>query len=283
MIKRSLFIFLACTILYAIVSPHLAPIVTGANQRQGNVIRAQRYLYGSDGSWSSVIVGSSLANKIVATNLPGYYNLAFDGLGNFDGLNVLVQSKHLPKTVFIEMNEALRRQSSSLSASLFTPGLSQLRAALPFLREDSEPALLLRRVIEARKRDMPLAGTNDMMMNTVVFNSQLAYLVELDSHIPDADVIRQCFDQLSSYVNELNKRGVSIVFFEMPVDTNICQSPRAKAIRAAFYEHFPTNLFRYINQPDCAAYQTSDGMHLPPTQALKYTEYFRSQVKCSTQ
>jgi hypothetical protein len=50
------------------------------------------------------------------------------------------------------------------------------------------------------------------------------------------------------------------------------------AFRNAFYVNFPKSQYLYVDLPNTKL-TTTDGMHLPKDEALKYILYFKSKVK----
>ena len=79
-------------------------------------------------------------------------------------------------------------------------------------------------------------------------------------------------------LTSLESKGTHIVFFEMPVNEQLCTLPKAEVIRENFYHYFSPKTYAYIVQPSCAEYKTTDGLHLTALEASRYTSYFKSQV-----
>jgi hypothetical protein len=82
-------------------------------------------------------------------------------------------------------------------------------------------------------------------------------------------------DRLLADVFYLRSRGVRVSFFEMPVNPRLISLPKAQRIREAIHAAFPAGRFPYIELPsDWASYVTTDGIHLTPMEASRYTQYF---------
>jgi hypothetical protein len=132
MIKKSLITALVLLIAHAFISRALRDQVpAGQDQWQRNLIKAQRFIYQPELSAQDVIVGSSLSCRLVQTNLPGIYVLAFSGLAIFDGLEIVSRLDTPPRNIHVEMNFVLREPDDSFTSSLYSPILYYGRAALP--------------------------------------------------------------------------------------------------------------------------------------------------------
>jgi hypothetical protein len=99
------------------------------------------------------------------------------------------------------------------------------------------------------------------------------------SEKPDPKLLDEQFQLLRNEVSYLVSRGVRIVFFEMPVNSQLTGLPKAQIIRESFYSVFPRQQYRYMDMPDPAAYKTADGIHLSRKEAIQYTRFFNEQAK----
>lgn len=287
MIKKTIisaFIFL---LLYAIFVM-VRPLGTSQHQWQDNIIKAQRFIYADDVP-QSVIVGSSLSCRLVMDNLPQMYNLSFQALTIYDGLPVLVHKEKLPKNVFIEMNVALRKESNNFSSTLNNPILYNVRKRFLFLRDEYQPMGVLgsasirfvNKVMSELRSISPNKATSDAQnfkKNEGLFLKLLNAQIESYSKKPEQKLLDERFNNLAGYVAELGKKGVQVIFFEMPVNGKLCDLPKARIIRETFYKDFPPAKYRYISMPACSEYETTDGVHLGHEEAERYTAYFRAQA-----
>ncbi len=278
MIKKALIAALVFLLLHAVLfrgSPH--PEYAAQNQWQANVIKAQTLLYHEGDPIQNVIVGSSLSFRLVNTNLPGFYNLSFGGLSIHDGLSILTHARTLPKNVYVEMNMPLRAESSGFASALFSPILYDCRRVFPSLRAENQPAGIFRKFLEQIKSSRP-SGAADTVLDPAFFETILARQIEQFSENPADELLVSRFESIRRRVNELESKGVQVVFFEMPIHARLCNLPKPKIIRETFYRYFPATKYKYIALPDCSEYRTTDGLHLLPKEALNYTEYFKSQA-----
>ena len=83
---------------------------------------------------------------------------------------------------------------------------------------------------------------------------------------------------LSNYVEYLTTKGVKVYFFEMPIHPVLVELPTATIIRNDIFRLFPTGKVTHILR-DSTLYETGDGVHLNKLEAIRYTSYFKSQIK----
>ncbi len=258
------------------------------NQWQGNLVKAQKFIYTKEG-YTNVIVGSSLASKIVSDSLPNTYNLAFDGLSIYDGLEILNHVKNLPATVFIETNVVLRNADTDFTSGLFSPIQYHFKEHVKALRDDEQPIAVIgdqtywritNKVIGAFKSIFHTSSANKTGdVKNDLFSKMLAIQVKDYSKIPEKQKVMESFAKLKKYVNKLNDKGVNIVFFEMPVNKALIHLPNATVIKSNFLSYFPQKKYTYILVPDTATYVTGDGVHLGNESAMAYTRYFKENIK----
>lgn len=303
MIKKTIlsaFILLALYIgLTEIIKPRTQ---VSQHQWQDNSIKAENFIYNRDDSCESVIVGSSLSCRFVMDSLRNYRNLAFNGQSIFEGLHILNQRKNLPKNIFIEVNVLVRGEDKNFTDALYSPFVYRVRDICPALRDGNQPiaragqpvSFLIQGLIEGIKcrlmasamQGKPAPGGADKNVPSQKSDPQrnelLSRLVSIQaetySKAPDARLLTQRLDDLYGYIEPLQKRHANIYFFEMPVNARLCDLPLTAAIREGLYSRFPPNKYIYIPRPDCADYQTTDGLHLDEKEAIRYTSYFKSKT-----
>jgi hypothetical protein len=286
MIKKSVFVGLLLLILYGLLVFVKPSLSASQNQWQDNIIKAQKYQYYEGDTIKNIIVGSSLANRIIDDSLPQVTNLSFVGHSIYDGFSVLLQGRTIPKRVFVEMNNVFRPGSSAFTSSLNSPILYNARKIIPSLREDKQPIGLLGKYINdnftkkaIRKIKHFVLKAKESKSNPELFSKMLAEHVNVYSKIPQKQLIYERFYDLKKIVDQLEKRGSTVIFFEMPVNGELCNLPLATTIRQNFYENFSPEKYAYIPVPDCSVYKTMDGIHLSRNEAIIYTSYFKDQIK----
>jgi hypothetical protein len=259
-----------------------------SNQWQGNVIQAEKYIYNDSSDFENVIVGSSLSYRLVIDSFPKTYNLSFGGQSIYEGLAILLKTKRAPKTVLVEMNVALRGEDKNFSKSLFNPISFTFKKRLASLREDKQPLVILGRLLDLnivqpglKSIKNHISGSSAKMeggtADKALFDKMLAMQHSAYVKEPKQETIAANFDILKSYVLQLEKRGVNVVFFEMPVDSSLRNLASANAIRNAFYNYFPQTEYKYILPPADKNYSTVDGVHLKGEEANAYSSYLSAK------
>ena len=257
------------------------------NQWQGNLVKAQKFIY-TKNRYTNVIVGSSLASKMVADSLPNTYNLAFDGLSIYDGLEILTHVKNSPKNVFIETNVVLRTADTDFTSGLFLPIPYYSKESIMALRDDEQPIAVVGNQIYWRISNKIIDSFKSIFSNSSakktvdvknnLFPKMLAIQVNDYSKTPDKKIVKESFTKLKKYVSELQGKGVNIVFFEMPVNKALINLPGASIIKSTFFSDFPQTKYTYILVPDSVTYVTGDGLHLNSESAMAYTHYLKTKI-----
>lgn len=246
---------------------------------QENINNAQRYLYND--STTNVIVGSSLSNRLIMDSLPGIYNLSLQGQNIYDGLAVIFQKKSMPDRVFIEMNIVLGVENQTFTRSLFSPITYTIRKYFPSLRNEYQPVGQLGKIaMNAIEKIQPESKLlKSVPVSPEMFEKTISLRIRDYSVTPDSLVINARKATLKKYVSELESKGATVVFFEMPVNERLSNLSMPCCIRQAFYSTFPPDKYTYISMPDCSEYHTRDGEHLSSEEAVRYTAYFKTQIR----
>lgn len=278
MIRKSLLMAFVFLLLHALFV-RITHISNSQHIWQENINKAQRFLYSKD-SMTSVIVGSSLSNRLIMDSLPGIYNLSLQGQNIYDGLAVIFRKKYMPSTVFIEMNIVLGVENKTFTRSLFSPVTYTIRKYFPSLRNEYQPVGQLGKIaMNAIEKIQPESKLlKSVPVSSEMFEKTINLRIREYSVKPDTVVINARRAALRKYVSKLESRGVTVVFFEMPVNERLSKLSMPCCVRQAFYSTFPPDKYTYIPMPDCSEYHTRDGEHLSPEEALRYTTYFKSQI-----
>lgn len=295
MIKKALLSFFIIFITYTIITTYVADShrFVSEHQWQDNQIKAQEYLYSNTDSLENIIIGSSLANKLIIGYIPYAYNLSMGGLGIFDGLQTITRKDVYPKTVFIEMNKLDRKASIDFTTSLNNPIMTFLRKYFIPIRDGKQPMgfIAIPYGEKATAYGLYVVQTAVHTVARKIVNRKeettekvdmvakiLPRLLEEESHIPNASDLEKDAQNLKHYVDILEKNNVKVVFFEMPIQHELCGLNKPMAIRNQFYKTFPRDKYQYIDMPDCSDYVTTDGLHLDKESSEKYTFYFKDQM-----
>jgi hypothetical protein len=291
MLKKICLVAVLLFISYAVFVSSFAPKWWSAsqNQWQANIIKAQKFICGNTDTVEKVIVGTSLSYRLVMDSLPGTYNLSFSGQSIYDGLNILVHKEKIP-TIFIEMNVALFKENEDFTSALSSPVLFYPKKEIRALREDKQPIAIIGNKMSVDFMDhfimkckyffhLQPQQSGEQANGNELFEKMLQLQVKEYSKIPDHQLVMECFNELERYIRILEQMGTRIVFFEMPVNKQLKQLPKAKMIRETFYNKFPEGKYMYIPMPDSIAFKTTDGVHLDEQEALTYTRYLKSKIK----
>jgi hypothetical protein len=289
MIKKTLIAALAIFILYTLFVAFFAPKWWFASQHQwqSNIIKAQKFIYNDTDSFDNIIVGSSISCRLVMDSLPNTYNLSFSGQSIFDGLELLSHKNKFPKNIFIEINFVLRPENKNFTSSLNSPILYYPKKFLPSLREDKQPIAIIGEQLSVHFTSNIIGKTKSIFgftqkqttnkNNHTFFDKMLKKEMENYSTLPDSSLLIKSFSDLEIYVKALEEKEVNIIFFEMPVNSQLTDLPRAKLIRSTFFEYFPKAKYTYIPMQDSVQYKTTDGIHLNKEEALRYTLYLKNK------
>jgi len=273
MIKKILMTTFILLILWNIAIKFVpAGITTVQHQWNSNLILAQEYLYNTDVIEKDVMVGSSRAFRLKDSLPQHIISLTFGGQGIFDGLRLVNVREEKPKHLYIEMNAVLGLENETFQNYIFSPLQYSLRQYLPGLQVKNQPVGVLKGLVAGAKDESPAKKE--------VFNKNALERRRIKrAKTPSEGLLSLAFAKLKETVTQLTKSGVKVIFFEMPMHQDLCDSTHSKAIRNRFKKEFPENEYQYINMPDCSEYQTTDGSHLNRKDVSRYMSFFNHQVR----
>lgn len=223
-----------------------------------------------------------MSARILMDSFPNtYYNLSLQALSLHDGLELLRHARRVPKVVLLEFNTASLGPNPAFLHDVLYSVLARAKPYLSPLREKYQPIgvvkALLRDGLDQRPRrlsEMPGAAP----VPKPIFEAARSAVIRNFS-IPDEELrLRSCFDSLYQHVAVLKQRGVAVIFYEVPVGAYVQRLPKAVRIRQFDQWYFPRILFKHILLP-AETYQTTDGIHLPPQEAARYTHYLKTQLR----
>lgn len=191
------------------------------------------------------------------------YNLGLIGESALTGLDVIAESAHKPHTVFVEINfperesnRYLINEASGFLAKNFpeftyTPPVNFIRVQMSKLYH----SLMDKSHIEnstGTKPDSEITRQTELELNRK----------NLSIYLPDI-VLSTKILEFKAKVNNLEKKGIKVIFFEMPVHPELENSKQVVQVRAAFRGAFPDN--RFIGFDALAkgvVINPADGLHL---------------------
>jgi hypothetical protein len=251
--------------IYQLVIPRLVPAGgNGHDQRQDNLIKAQRLIYHHVAP-TTIVVGSSELDRLT---LPAdVYNLALSGGSALTGLEIVLRSDVQPRRVVVEISDAiLREPDPAFLDSLFGVVDHPLRGAIPVLQDAYQPGVLINHV--AQTWATAHAVVADDHVRPELYEKLIAAQVKAHATAPDILTLERIVVALRRAVDALHTRGVEVVFVEPPEAPEVCASRESTAIRDAMHRSFSD--VRWLPDPDCASYQTTDGVHLDRASADRF-------------
>ncbi|GAB3962612.1 hypothetical protein GCM10028805_64090 [Spirosoma harenae] len=249
---------------------------TGLTVEQNNLVKAEEFLYENGQLADTIIVGSSMSNRLLVDSLPGhYYNLSMEGLASVDGIALIAQTSRRPHLLLVETNSLDRLPDTAFFASLRQPVWAKIREYIPLTRLKYQPM----GVVKALLRDLKQSqiGSLPELIDTS-FASKLIQERLIDmNRIPTNNELRRKIAITANYIRSLQETGTQVVFFEMPTDPRIQNAKLSSIIRQLTRSTFPETAYQYIQVPS-EFYQTTDGVHLPRFECIRYSHYLYSQL-----
>ena len=271
MVKKSLFWFVLFLLGYSLFIAVYPNKGVGTHQWQENQIKVHKYLYG--GQIDSVIVGTSLSARILADSIPSICSCAFSGCVVEDGLRIILSQQKTPKYVFIETNYSLRSSNGDIVKTNIHGVLPFLRKFIPALREQNAPIC----VFGSWCMPDALAPSAVVELNRLNENIGKRLNEDLSKRLSDAQLAER-LAIIKQLVNLLEKRGATIVFFEMPLNKRLIHAESNNQTRQAIRRSFPDSHYVFI-PTDTSTYITSDGEHLDREGQRRYSHFFKEHLK----
>jgi hypothetical protein len=248
----TLILFLAYALLIRLTPTADRVYLQSQWQRNRHVIQEYQR---SGKDFEHVFAGSSLTQNLefepAATKV---YNLGLAGDSALTSLAAVHAAPYRPQKVFVEINFPEREQRNSVlrSVSNVMPALSEV-----FLVKNIPANFALTQLNRLRKGP-PAEGYDES-----VFQRMLAREVARFSEPLDEKLLAQQLRQFQELIGDLEKRGITVVLYEMPVHPQVAQSVRAEQVRSAFQQAFPANEF-VDGQAlmEGKEVHTKDGLHL---------------------
>ncbi|AKF24358.1 hypothetical protein YH65_02315 [Sulfurovum lithotrophicum] len=273
--------FLAMFLLYNIYIAVCTPKITHyQNQWQRNTAVAQEFIYSPKAE--NIIVGSSLSARLNPTLLPPtFFNLSFSGGSVLTGLEIIKKTGYIPKRLYVETNLIFRFKSTKMINTLFYPVWWRVKAYLPALQEKYQPlnVLLSKSFCSKQNSQTPARpkgpkryrdskrDINIQRFNLMMKQRKAAYAKPLNTRNLKA---------VKRLIHYFEKQGTQIVFFEMPIDPELANTPQAQKRRAIIKSIFKDP---WLPLPDYTQYVTADGHHLTHKSAYNYTKDFLNAIQ----
>ncbi|AQG81176.1 hypothetical protein [Spirosoma montaniterrae] len=250
---------------------------TGLTTQQTNTIKAEEFAYETDHQADTIIVGSSMSNRLLFDGMQSSYcNLSMEGMASIDGLGLIAHMRQHPRLLLVEMNSLDRLPDTTLALHLTEPGWALVREYVPLTRLKYQPL----GVAKALFRDWyspPAQAMGAESIDTAFASKLIAERLHDMMRIPSEGELREKIAKVAEHIRHFQKAGTQVVFFEMPTDPRVRNAALSCRIRHVIEETFPPAAYRYIRYP-VTVYQTTDGVHLPQTEGIRYSRYLYQQL-----
>lgn len=278
MISKSIITaFLLCLAYSMIAYLNLDSEIRPLNQGQGNLVKCQEYVFRDSAKAKYVITGSSMSYRLRQEFLPpGYYNLALGGHSSFLGLELVNRSPDLPEVVFVEMNTIVRSTNSPFVDDIFSRPIYDMKKHVVITRDKFRffPFLVNKAHQFVSEND---ATDNNVKIDEATLKKRIDVLKESFCKLPNENKLKASFSKLRQLVAELESKNVRVVFFEMPMHSEIYSSELFTVLNNEFKKNFPESKYHYIPAPPSDGYDTTDGLHLVASCAKKMANYLVAQ------
>jgi hypothetical protein len=295
--KRILgFAFIAFVLWQALTLARIFPPSPGISQGQINAIRGENYIYSELPIPRLVLIGSSTVARIKASYVGSHVtNLALDGGCAQTGLEILLRSHRTPPIVLVELDETLARKTDPFVIdALFGWGSEPIHRALPGTRQSYQPGaiavMLFNQLIEhihylrkGSKQEItaskappdPTAAAQDLK------NQMITLKVEQKSHLMRGKVLADFESEvlhIREQVDQLRSQGSRVIFFRVPGEKAVFDTPLERQDQELFHRLLPTHVYEWLPSPRSVGWQTSDGIHLNDSEAMRYGAYLRTTL-----
>lgn len=273
MIKKSIYCLLFFSVLHLCVVLLNPSLGTATHQWQDNLVKAQSFYYSDKAD--TVMVGTSLSAKIISDSIPSVKSVAFGECAVEDGLKLILSKNDLPKYVLVETNLLLRNGNPELVSKTTTGVVSLIKGWIPSLRERYEPICLFASMIMTSTGVNAQAGKTKI--NTKLLNESINRMHKNDRLVPEEEAESRLKD-IKGLINELERKGTQIIFFEMPINEKLLHLKRFAQTRDVMKKEFPKNLYTYM-PTDTTKYLTTDGEHLSFDEQQRFSHFFSKALK----
>lgn len=248
------------------------------NMWQENMVKMQNYIY-TNNKAQHIILGSSLSMGITPLN-ENYYNLSAGGGNPFAGLEILKQTKNNSQKIYIEINYLLTKSAADdkYLGSLFMPILHDLRSYLPAMREKHQPFSLIGFYFQTKILKNIFSSNGRSGLDHTKEKRLAMFKEDYKDSIAIKHTVAENLLKLNIYYSYFKKKGVEMIFYEMPIDCSLENDPLPVYCRDKILAFCTLHHTIFIPFDDCATYNTVDGNHLDESSTLVYKNYFYSRI-----
>lgn len=272
MIPRALIVCILAVAGWHFARPHLPGFYAVPGQQRANYLHAQQFVH-ETAAEAKVICGSSMADRLDGSKLGAdHVKLTFPGGGPLTGLELIHGTGRTPPLVWVETNVILREAEQDLLDDALSAWRRELREKSPIFKEEGRPSefgvgflkAAATKACKVLEKPATAAGIDkDTLADVMKANRK-----HLDRK-PDPKDLATKIARLGTLIDELQKKGSKVILFEMPYDQSLTELAEPVAVRKALHERFPSDRYRWLDLKQAEAWQTTDGIHLPPAEADK--------------
>ncbi|MCT7989260.1 hypothetical protein [Laspinema olomoucense] len=291
--RRLLRPLLVCLFLLALyqslVLGGVVPASDGINQRQGNQIKAERYIYNT-GDPQIVLVGSSKT----AVLLEKYFdstpvtNISMSASSSQTGLKLVELKNKKPDVLLVELNYTLTIQPDYESIEpVQNPVLNLIKTGFPIFREEYKPVSVfvdtLKKESEERDEentDSPLDFVPNQELRKKIISDRIEKL-QVSLPPEEKQEIQEQSAVIKQEIIRLQERGIRVILFDLPVEPQVANTPQRNQETALIREMFPEERFEWLPQPPTEDWITFEGVHLVPPHAKKFAVFIQEQLLAS--
>ncbi len=272
MIPRAFIVCILAVLGWHFARPHLPGFYAVPGQQRANYLRSQQFVHDAPAD-AKVICGSSMSDRLDAVKLGAdHVKLTFPGGGPLTGLDLIQKTGRTPPVVWVETNVILRAAEEDLLDDALSAWRRELRERSPIFKEEGRPSEFgvgfLKAVATkaAKALETPKAAA---ALDQDTFNDVMkANRKHLDRK-PDPKDLATKIARLGTLIDDLQTKGSKVILFEMPFDQSLTELAEPTAVRNALHERFPADCYCWLDLSQAEAWQTTDGIHLPPAEADK--------------
>jgi hypothetical protein len=219
-----------------------------------------------------VLVGSSLAVQLdFKTNNSCVYNMALGGDSALTGLSALTRSRHTPRKVYIEINVP----QLGINKDLIDKATGVLPKLFSIFHVENMPINLVYSFLLQTKNN-----NSSSEVNEAVRQNAISVQRQNNSQKLTSESLTKRMNEFNILVKDLENKGTKVIFFEMPIYSDLENTPVAIQIRTAFKQAFPINQFIGFDElSNGLTIKTKDGLHLTLDEAkdvvLIFKDYFK--------
>ncbi len=264
--------------------------VTSKDWRDGNIARAQEFIYSREQP-SFVLLGSSMSEELMPENVPGSGNLATAAYSAMTGIEILRRSGKIPAVLVIEMNTVDAPWHTGFTDKLFPPYRERLRAVFPVLRKKYQvfaaarmPLLWSSEKIKAMTKQpagSAPAVNRPSRKERNLFQERLNFIHDRywTKLARDETTLTRNLLRLKEHVAYYQSKSTRVVLLEVPVHEKIRGSRRARLIDKHARKMFPSSEYTWSRPGESGLVsETTDGVHLKFGTILKVREHLMSTI-----